>query len=253
MNDQSSDRLTPLSKGTERSKPSARSVADNTIDGAVNNADFSIQDNRAASMQLRRMQRKANEYTDKLFGSVSYQNEPGVRQHVSNEGGPMQFAWPKSLTPELADQFVRKIFKEIGVDFSKDLAQPYIDRVRFDDVGKTTLTQWKSEEQALIYLRSIITESAEEEEQVTYSQLTGTYGSIPVAMVQKLVEDWGCDVLTLQMALDRITSKSGDWNYVRRLGPSSSELKLSGALKTADKRVFAGSDQVFDTIGKALH
>jgi hypothetical protein len=212
-------------------------------------------DNKSRAVANSVVQKKSNvkqgygfiDNRPEVVAQGKFQREIAVNQRI------IQFSWPRTLNAQFAEQLVREVMIEKGIEYSNEIGQPYIDRVMYDDEDHTTLTGWGSRDAILIYLRNVITEEAEEAEEVEYNQVTGTYGTIPADMVRTLVEDWGCNEDTLQTALDRITSQLGRWNYVRRLGSTSSELKLTGALRYADQRVFAGANQVFDTIGNALH
>jgi hypothetical protein len=212
-------------------------------------------ENKSRSVATSASQKKENfkqfvGLVDKRPESVvqrEFQREIAVNQRI------IQFDWPRTLNAQFAEQLVREIMKEKEIEYSNEIGQAYIDRVMYDDEDHTTLTGWGSRDAILIYLRNVITEEAEKAGEVEYNQIAGTYGTIPADMVKTLVEDWGCNEDTLQTALNRITNQLGRWNYVRRLSSISSELKLTGALKNADQRVFAGANQVFDTIGNALH
>lgn len=200
-------------------------------------------------------QKKSNDETDNGFVDNRQKavTQKALKKEIAVVQRVIQFDWPRTLNAHFAEQLVREVMKEKEIEYSEEIGQPYINRIMYDDDDHTTLSGWGSREAIVIYLRNAITEEAEEIEEVEYDQITGKYGTIPEDMVKTLVEEWECDVGTLETALSRMTGSLGRWNFVRRLSPTSSELKLSGKLKTADKRVFAGVDQIFDEIGNALH
>lgn len=158
--------------------------------------------------------------------------------------------FPPYLSKKEAEQLVRDVFWEKEIEFSWDIANPYIDKIMYDDDIKRTRTGWRNQDSVKYYLREII--KVERQPDVIYDNMMGKYGSIPSNIVKELVEDYKADLTTLAKALNTITSESGHWNAVRIISSDESELKLT-VLQNDDLRVFAGKDRVFKDIKKALH